>query len=84
MLGPIRELRPDDIQWQRFCDRLTDAVLFVAGQGGAGCLERENIYDALADVFGDEVTPGELERLASAVLGRLRGSAPSKLTTRVS
>jgi hypothetical protein len=71
MLRPVRELKPDDIQWKRFCDRLTDAILFVVGQGSAEHSERENIYNALEDVFGDELTPGELERLASAVLGRL-------------
>ena len=72
MLGPIRELRPDDIQWQCSCDRITDAILFVVGQDSAEHLERDNIYDALGDVLGDEVTPGELKRLAGAVLGRLQ------------
>ena len=72
----VRNLRPGNPQWQRFCNRLTDAILFGAGQGGRGYPTcegiHERIYDALEDVFGDEFTPEELERLADVVLRRLR------------
>jgi len=67
----IRDLRPGDVQWQRFCDRLTDAVLFAAGQGRTHQSMRENIYDALEDVFGDDFGPGELERMADMILKAL-------------
>ena len=32
---------------------------------------RENIYDALEDVFGDDFGPGELERMADMILKAL-------------
>src|SRR4051812_9981996 len=46
----IRELRPGDAQWQRFCDRLTHAILFAASHDGARYPTLHNIYDALEDV----------------------------------
>lgn len=70
----IRELKPNDTQWQRVCDRLTDAVLFAAGQGETRQPMRQTIYDALEDVFGDNFTPNELERLADVILKALRGA----------
>src|SRR3954454_5044640 len=68
----IRELKPGDTRWQRFCDRLADAVLFAAGQGETHQPMRQTIYDALGDVFGDHVTPDELMRLADVILKALR------------
>jgi hypothetical protein len=68
----IRELKPGDARWQRFCDRLTDAVLFAAGQGETYQPMRQTIYDALEDVFGDNFTPNELERLADVILKALQ------------
>ena len=70
----IRELRPGDAQWQCICDRLTDAVLFAAGQGETRQPMRQTIYDALEDVFGDNFTPNELERLVDVILKALRGA----------
>jgi hypothetical protein len=64
----IRELRLGDTRWQRFCDRLTDAILFAAGQGGTGYLTHEDIYDALEDVLSDDFAPDKLEHLADLVL----------------
>jgi hypothetical protein len=68
----IHELKPGDARWQRFCDRLTDAVLFAAGQGETHQPMRQTIYDALEDVFGDNFTPNELERLAAVILKALQ------------
>src|SRR4051812_35656550 len=68
----LRLVRPDDAQWQRFCDRLTNAVLFAAGQSGMRAPTRQDIYDALEDVFGDDFTPDELEHLANVILKALR------------
>ena len=68
----IRDLRPGDVQWQRFCDRLIDAILFAASQGGTHQSMRQDIYDALEDVFGDNFTPNELEHLADVILKALR------------
>jgi hypothetical protein len=68
----IRDLRPGDAQWQRFCDRLSDAILFAASQGGTHQSMHQDTYDALEDVFGDNFTPDELERMADMILKALR------------
>jgi len=66
----IRELRPGDAQWRRFCDRLTDAILFAVGQSGVH-LTHQDVYEALEDVFGDAFTPDKMEHLADVVLTAL-------------
>jgi hypothetical protein len=67
----IRDLRPGDAQWQRFCDRLSDAILFAASQGGTHQSMRQDIYDALEDVFGDDFGPDDLERMVDMILKAL-------------
>jgi len=68
----LRLVRPDDAQWQRFWDRLTNALLFAAGQSEMRAPTRQDIYDALEDVFGDDFRPDELEHLTNVVLKALR------------
>src|SRR4051794_32334410 len=68
----LRLVRPDDAQWQRFWDRLTNALLFAAGQSAMRAPTRQDIYDALEDVFGDDFRPDELEHLTNVVLKALR------------
>ena len=52
-------------------ERIANAILFVTAQAGRRVPTRDEVFDALEDVFGNELPPEEMSRLTDIVLHQL-------------